>query len=202
MKWERLAVENDPGNSATNILWLENRIVYSNAVDVAEGATLAIVSRNSYSQWASDFSGVRGTFALYDHGGAGGFVDEGTTGFPNAKVKFLDSTGTFQLRFKRDANGVIEIGELSTDDAIAAPAPNAIIYNIVNYTTQTLKIGGLGTDSTFYGNISNGAACPHARPDRRRRRPARTPPPHERAARQLPAAPRRLHVPSGRGSRK
>ena len=154
MKWDRLAVENDAGNSAMNVLWLENRIVYSNAVDVAEGATLAIVSRNSYSQWASDFSGVRGTFALYDHGGAGGFVDEGTTGFPNAKVKFLDSTGTFQLRFKRDANGVIEIGELSTDDAIAAPAPNAIIYNIVNYTTQTLKIGGLGTDSTFYGNIS------------------------------------------------
>ena len=154
MKWDRLAVENDAGNSAMNVLWLENRIVYSNAVDVAEGATLAIVSRNSYSQWASDFSGVRGTFALYDHGGTGGFVDEGTTGFPNAKVKFLDSTGTFQLRFKRDANGVIEIGELSTDDAIAAPAPNAIIYNIVNYTTQTLKIGGLGTDSTFYGNIS------------------------------------------------
>ena len=154
MKWDRLAVENDAGNSAMNVLWLENRIVYSNAVDVAEGATLAIVSRNSYSQWASDFSGVRGTFALYDHGGTGGFVDEGTTGFPNAKVKFLDSAGTFQLRFKRDANGVIEIGELSTDDAIAAPAPNAIIYNIVNYTTQTLKIGGLGTDSTFYGNIS------------------------------------------------
>lgn len=97
MPCSKLSVSNDAGNSLTNAIWLENRSVYSNAfVSVAEGSTLVVASRNNVSQWAGDLSAIRGTLALYGGGTSGGLLDEGTTGFPNAKVKFLKSPGVMR----------------------------------------------------------------------------------------------------------
>ena len=60
-----VAAANDSGNSSTNIIWLENRVVSSAPVSVTDGTTLLIASKSSYPNWSGDFTEVRGTLALF-----------------------------------------------------------------------------------------------------------------------------------------
>ena len=148
-----VAAANDSGNSSTNIIWLEHRVVSSAPVSVADGTTLLIASKAEYPNWSGNFTEVRGTLALFAES-TGGFVVENSVGLPNAKVRFLDSTGKHQLRFGNSGSIEVPIGEISTDDEIDGSKANAVVMNSQAGTTKTIKVGGLGTSTVFNGNFT------------------------------------------------
>lgn len=155
VKWSALEVDNN--KKSKSAVYLQNRINSTAPVKVAAGSTLLFVVNGSLPEWTSDFTEARGTIQLCNvNASYGGFVDAGTTGFPNGRIELLKSKGACQLRFKRGSNSVIEIGELATEET-DGPDNNALVYNVADWTTQTLLVGGLNTDSTFNGNISKNA---------------------------------------------
>ncbi len=167
--WTKLIAVNESANSYTNVLRLENRMVLTGtSVEVDEYSRLMIATKNKYLAWTNDFSKVRGWLGFcgeYSSSIRAVFTGTENVGFPNAHVQVFEPDKedkgikqVYQLRFESKQDVPIKIGELSTPDTVKQATTNVVIVN-VSGATRTLEIGGLGTDSTFYGKISaNGAS--------------------------------------------
>lgn len=161
--WEKLVVANDNGNNMRNMLWTGDYAwTYAYPVEIAEGTELVIGTKNTSSVWSGDFSEARGTISLFG-GGSGGLQNANANGFPNATIQFLkprvinDAYCSFVLSFNYDKSYPFEIGTLATEDVISEPMPTLKVCNAIS-GTRTLKVGGSGADSVFYGNICNNSA--------------------------------------------
>lgn len=157
--WAKLVAVNDANNTCTNVLRFENRMVYNGSVEVDASSRLMLASKNRYSVWEADFSKVYGWLGFwgeYSSSLQAKFTGTENVGFPNAHVQIFKPTNAgevYQLRLNSVEDVPIEIGELSTADTIVEATTNAVVMN-VSGSTRTLRVGGLGTDSTFYGDIT------------------------------------------------
>ena len=145
--WPNLYIEGD--SSVTNRVVSDQVISITGAVHAASGSILkAENNKNNAQSWSGSMSDMKGTMILEASQGFIAFYGSGT--FEYGTIELVKGN----VRFPSDShNGEITIGTLRSPEGTSTTSGS--ILNTTDWSTLTLKVGELNTDSVFYGNIGN-----------------------------------------------
>ena len=143
------------GVDTSSLLQSGSNVTYPSTMKIhaASGNRANIGAEAGQTYLKCDVSDVKGILSL--HGGSQqNHIQtslKDTTLEMNSDTKIRCTSGYV-------TDDLFEIGALQTHPDITEYQSNAQIHNGADNKTVTLKIGGLGTDATFYGNITGNSA--------------------------------------------
>ena len=147
------------GNNVTNVIKWDQQFTFpsDSKITVAKNNTLKLEEARRGAVPIYDISESEGTLILQFTGGDGNprYELRGAKGMPNGTLEFAGGVKEHRWNgtYADIVDATLEFGALRTSSDITSTADAPSWVNTTDQGRIALKVGGLGTDETFYGRL-------------------------------------------------